>query len=351
MIRVTSHDYLEGYELPRLASLAPNLFAVCFPLMKLLPARFMIDRAEERRELTRGSHIAETTSGTFGLALALLSAVRGYRLRLVSADTLVDGWLQRRLAALGVNIEIVHDADRTGGQQVRLERLRAIISEHPDTWWPRQYDNPDNPRSYARLAELLVRELGAIDCLVGPIGSGGSMCGTSAFLRTVFPIMRAVAVDTHHSVLFGHAAGARRLRGLGNSLMPRNVVHATFDEVHWVGALPAFTATRRLYREHGIFAGPTSGASALVANWYARQRPDRLTVVILPDEGHRYQDTVHDSAWLAELPSRPDLEFPEPTELQRIAPFGEDAWTRIAWERRTLAAACEAFGSDQPNAG
>jgi S-sulfo-L-cysteine synthase (3-phospho-L-serine-dependent) len=349
MTRVNSNDYLAKYERPRLVGLAPSLFAVCFPLMKLLPARFMLDRAEERREIARGGHIVETTSGTFGLSLALLATVRGYRLRLVSADTLVDEWLRRRLASLGAEIEIVHDADRTGGQQLRLERVRAIVSEHPNAWWPRQYDNPDNPRAYARLAELMVRELGAIDCLVGPVGSGGSMCGASAFLRTVFPTMRAIAVDTHRSVLFGHAPGPRRLRGLGNSLVPRNIDHTTFDEVHWVGALPAATSARRLFREHGIFAGPTSGAAVLVADWYARQHPDQITVAILPDEGHRYQDTVYDDRWLTQLSDQPALEAPGPTELQQIAPFGEDAWTRIAWQRRTLAAARQAFGADQPN--
>lgn len=343
-----SPDYLDSYALPRLARLAPNLVAACFPLMKLLPARFMLERARDRGELARGGHIVETSSGTFGLALALLAAVHGYRLSLVSADTLLDAALQRRLAALGAEVEVVHDPDRTGGQQDRLEHLHAILANHPGSYWPHQYDNPDNPRAYARLAEMLVRQFGAVDCLVGPVGSGGSMGGTSGFLRELFPGMRAIAVDTHRSVLFGHPAGARLLRGLGNSLMPRNVDHAAFDEVHWVGAFPAFAATRRLYREHGIFAGPTSGAAALVASWQARRHPEQQTVVLLPDEGHRYHDTVHDEGWLATLPGWPGPVSREPTQLERIAPAGEAAWTCIAWQRRTLATALDALGGDRP---
>ncbi|ALA18516.1 MULTISPECIES: PLP-dependent cysteine synthase family protein [unclassified Chelatococcus] len=338
------HSYLDGYATPRLAKLAPNLVAACFPLMKLLPARFMLNRAEARGELMPGGHIVETTSGTFGLALALLAAVRGYRLSLVSADTLLDASLQRRLAALGARIEIVPDADKTGAQRARLARLEAIRSGHPEAWWPQQYDNPDNPRAYARLAELLVRTLGAVDCLVGPVGSGGSICGTSAFLREVFPAMRTVAVDTHRSVLFGHAAGSRLLRGLGNSLVPQNVDHSAFDEVHWVGGLQAFAATRRLHREHGFFAGPTSGAAILVASWHARRHPDQLTVVILPDEGHRYQDTVHNDDWLSALPGWPAAEAAGPLELQHLAPLGEATWTCIAWQRRSLDAARRDFG-------
>src|SRR3546814_3377817 len=100
------------------------------------------------------------------------------------------------------------------------------------------------------------------------------------------------------------------------------------DEVHWVGALPAFAATRQLYREHALFMGPTSGAAALVAAWYARKHPDVVTVVILPDEGHRYQHTVYSDKWLeaqdgwpADVPNRPDT-------LSRMEPHGDRTSTR-----------------------
>ncbi|WID99744.1 cysteine synthase family protein (plasmid) [Bosea vestrisii] len=329
-------DYLAGYELPRLARISPNLIVASFSLMKLLPARFMLERAVERREVVTGGHIVETTSGTFGLALALLAAVKGYRLSLITADSLIDLPLQQRLSALGAQVQIVPDADHTGAQHTRLARLQAVRAELPQSWWPRQYDNVDNPHAYARLAELLVTEFGTIDCLVGPVGSGGSMCGTGTFLRMLFPEMRAIAVDTHRSVLFGHVAGPRLLRGLGNSILPRNLDHTIFDEVHWVGALQAFGATHRLYREHGIFAGPTSGAAILVAGWYARQHPHQLTVAILPDEGYRYQNTVYNEAWLSTLPGWPVPQVARPEELQRVEPYDEGSWTRLNWRRRSL---------------
>ena len=111
-----------------------------------------------------------------------------------------------------------------------------------------------------------------------------------------------IGVDTHRSVIFGQtdAGGGRALRGLGNSLMPPNVDHTTFDVVHWVGAAEAFRATRQLHREHALFMGPTSGAAYLVADRWARENPDALAAVVLPDEGYRYQDTVYDDAWLQE---------------------------------------------------
>lgn len=332
-------EFLAAYETPRLARLAPNLFAACFPLMKLLPARFMLERAQAAGRLRSGGPVAETTSGTFGLALAMLSAVRGFDLILVSAASLIDERLRRRLELLGATLHVIDDRKGSGVQRERLERLNAILKDRPETFWPRQYNNPDNRLAYGRLAEWITRKIGCVDCLVGCVGSGGSLCGTGGFLREIFPALTVIAVDTHRSVLFGHAPGRRLLRGLGNSILPRNLDHQMIDEVHWVGALPAFAAARKLYRENALFMGPTSGAAALVAQWHARNHPGAITVVILPDEGYRYQDTVFNDDWLAALGGWPIPDVDEPVTLSRIEPAGEAVWTRMAWGRRSLAAA------------
>lgn len=91
-------------------------------------------------------------------------------------------------------------------------KCRIIPESKPGAFWPQQYDNPDNPASYSRLAEIIVGKVGRIDWLVGCVGSGGSLCGTTRYLRSLFPEVRAVAVNTNNSVLFGHEAGARLLR-------------------------------------------------------------------------------------------------------------------------------------------
>jgi len=334
-------EFLAAYEKPRLARLAPNLFAACFSLMKLLPARFMLERAQATGRLQLGGPIAETTSGTFGLALAMLAAVRGFELTLVSATSLIDETLRRRLELLGAIVDVIDDPEGSGVQRERLERLNAILQDRPETLWPRQYDNPDNRLAYGRLAEWIIREIGRVDCLVGCVGSGGSLCGTGGFLREVYPDLTLIAVDTHRSVLFGHAPGRRLLRGLGNSIMPSNLCHEMIDEVHWVGALSAFATVRQLHREHALFMGPTSGAAALVAAWYARNNPDAVTVVILPDEGHRYQNTVYDDEWLAALAGWPAETPDRPVTLGRIEPHEEGAWTCLDWGRRPLAAAAQ----------
>ncbi len=327
---------VEAAMLPRLIMLRPNLIALAFPLMKLLPARFMVAKAIEAGQLEPGGLIAESTSGTFGLALAMVGRLRRHPVALVS-DPAIDAPLRRRLEDLGATVRIVREPAAVGGyQRARLDQLERILGDNPGSFWPRQYSNPHNPESYGACAEHLVEAAGAIDCLIGTVGSGGSVCGMASYLRPLFPELTVVGVDTHRSVLFGQSDGgsARLLRGLGNSLVPPNVDHTAFDWIHWVGAAEAFRATRELHAEHALYMGPTSGAAYLVADWWARAHPDSLTAVLLPDEGYRYQDTVYDDAWLdakglqvSALPRAP-VEWSRPHD-------GADPWACFEWARRT----------------
>jgi len=325
-------------ELPRVVHLGPNLYGAAFSLMKLLPARHILDRAREDGLLEPGTVVIESTSGTFGLALAMECRLRGRPLVLVS-DPAVDPALRRRMRDLGAAVDIVAEPAPVGGyQQARLDRLAELRSRHSRHFLPAQYSNPDNPGAYALLADELAATLGRVDILVGPVGSGGSMCGTVAGLRDLLgPGVAAVAVDTPGSVLFGQHDAPRRIRGLGNSLMPANLDHSAFDEVHWVSDREGFAATRALHRRHALYMGPTSGAAWMVAQWKARLEPDALVVVLLPDEGHRYQDTVYDDGWLRRhglrlrrLPSRP-VEVDTPAD-------GGPEWSWLRWNRRLLAA-------------
>lgn len=327
--------FLADYQMPRIVGLASNLYAAQFRLMKLLPARYMLERAEERGLLRPGGHVVETSSGTFAMALAMLSAVRGYDLTIVSATSLMDDTFKRQLEQLGAAVRLVPDENRTGNQDGRLSELHRVLDSAPGAFWPMQYDNPDNAASYSRLAALLVEKLGRIDCVVGCVGSGGSLSGLTRYLRALFPEMRAIAVDTHNSVLFGHPAGPRLLRGLGNSILPKNLDHALVDEVHWVGAFPAFATTREMHRRRAMFVGPTSGAAALVAGWYARTHPQEIVVAVMADEGHRYLSTVYSDDWLRAQPGWPGTTAGPPERLDEVAPAGEADWTCMDWSRRS----------------
>lgn len=335
-IRPAFEEATDAYQLPRLVQIGPNLYAACFTLMKLVPARFILRKAEKDGRLDADTVIVETTSGTFGLALAMQAAHMDRRLILVS-DPVIDERLYRRLTDLGAVVERV-PADAigmTGGYQAaRLARLEEIMAELPATFCPEQYSNSDNPRSYAAVGELLLESIGQVDCIVGPVGSGGSMCGTVTGVRSVLPDCQAVGVDARHSVIFGHADGPRELRGMGMSIMPANVDHRVFDSVHWCTPAIAYAATRDLHRRHALFMGPTSAAAYLVGRWWARAHPDALAVVMMPDEGYRYQDTVYDDAWLS---ARGYLGQSLPAEPMLVdTPADPDgSWTAYPWARRS----------------
>ena len=338
MYTVSTHSNwpFAHYELPRLDKLSDNLYGASFFLMKLLPARFILQMAEQEGRIRSGSRIVETTSGTFGLALAMLSAVKGYKLTLIS-DPAIDDRLYNRLHDLGAAVEIMHQESATGGyQQVRLKRLHELLALDPEAFWPSQYENKGNPLAYGCVADYILQQLGQIDCLIGPVGSGGSMVGTSYFLRQLFPELHVIGVDTPYSMLFGQPNGPRLLRGLGNSIMPSNLDHTAFDEVSWIAAQVAFHATRRLHQSHGLYMGGTSGAAYAVAKWYAEQHPEQRVVAMFPDEGHRYADSIYSNEWLqkivgplGDLPDRP-RRIDHPSE-------GLDGWSILHWNRRSLA--------------
>lgn len=320
---------------PRMVDLGCGLIAAAFQLMKLLPADFILSRASDEGRLGPGSTVVETTSGTFGLGLAMSCRARKLPLHIVS-DPVIDHPLRLRLEALGTSIDIVTACAATGGiQQARLDRVAELVASYPDAFVPQQYDNPQAAMSYGAAAELIAERVGTVDCLVGTVGSGGSMCGIGRCLRTAFPEMKMVGVDTPGSVLFGAPAAPRILRGLGSSIHPRNVDTTMFDEVHWAHAAEAFHMTRELYRRHCLFMGPTSGAAYMVAKWWCRVNPGATVVVILPDEGYRYQTTVYDRDWLraeglmlGELPDKPAL-------IRHPRDIGS-GWSRMLWNRRAL---------------
>lgn len=324
---------VEATELPRIIRLTGNLYAAAFSLMKLLPARYIIDRAEAAGQLAPGAPVLETSSGTFGLGLAMVCCLRGYRLTIVG-DAVIDEELRTRLEMLGARVEIVAENGHPGGiQGARLDRVKELHSEQPDSFIPGQYDNPDNGRAYGIVGDLILDTVGAVDCLVGPVGSGGSTGGLAAALRTARESMWMIGVDTHGSTIFGQPNAARLLRGLGSSIHPGNVCYSAYDEVHWVTPAEAFRATHSLYREHALFMGPTSGASYLAAAWWAQHHPDAKVVMILPDEGHRYQRTVYSREWLAGHGIDTAGSPPEPALVSHPLDVPHQ-WSRLRWGRR-----------------
>jgi cysteine synthase A len=182
-----------------------------------------------------------------------------------------------------------------GWQGARLERLTELLQEYPNAFWPRQYENQDNPEAYTALAHELLQDLAQVDVLVGSVGSGGSLCGTARALLKVNPQLRVVAVDAVGSAIFGQPDYPQRLQsGLGNSLVPPNVDMSVIHEVHWLSDSEAFAGTLQLAAEEMIFAGNSSGSAYVVAHWIASTvSPDTKIVAIFPDRGDRYVNTFY----------------------------------------------------------
>ncbi|MFE3742583.1 pyridoxal-phosphate dependent enzyme [Streptomyces sp. NPDC059134] len=262
--------------------------------MKDRVARRVILEARRSGALRDGAPIVESSSGTMALGVALVGTYLGHPVHIVT-DPRIDSVTLAKLEAMGCEVHVVEAMTAQGWQSARLERLADLMRDLPGAWWPQQYSNPDNPAAYRTLAAELVEDLGTVDVLVGSVGSGGSLCGTSAALLESSPDLKVVGVDCVGSVLFGQPdVATRKQSGLGNSLHPENIDHRLFDEVHWLSDDEAFEATRSLAREQKIFAGNTSGSVyRVLTHLAAHAAPGTRIVGIMPDRGDRYADTVY----------------------------------------------------------
>lgn len=284
-------------KLPTVFQLGSNLFAACFWLMKLGVAFEMLESAVRERRVTRGGLIVETTSGTMGYGLAIAGRSMGMRVQLVG-DPAIDPTFKDFLSLLGTEIHIVQEHLPIGGYQIpRLNKLRELQATNPEALWVQQYDNPANPASYREAAQLIAASVDHVDFLVASVGSGGSVSGTVRSLRRLGQTPWTIAVDTHGSILFGQSETSRDLRGLGNSILPKNLDYTLIDEVHWVEASHAFLAMRHLFADHMLDMGPTTGAAFMVAEYIARTNPGHTVVFLGPDRAERYIATAYSTSW------------------------------------------------------
>ncbi|WP_209238953.1 PLP-dependent cysteine synthase family protein [Streptomyces oryzae] len=293
------------------------------------PGLHMVERARARGDLKPGGRIIESTSGTLGLGLALAGMVYGHPVTLVT-DPGLERSMTQLLTAYGARVNIASEPHPTGGwQQARRDRVAQLLGQHPGSWCPDQYNNPDNTTAYTPLALELASQLGHIDVLVCSVGTGGHSAGVSRILKQIYPGLSLVGVDTIGSTIFGQPARPRLMRGLGSSIYPRNVAYDNFDEVHWVAPSEAVATCRQLANSHYATGGWSVGAVALVAGWLARILPaDARIAAIFPDGPQRYLGTVYDDDYCAAhglLEPRPLL---EPDVIGSLDEKEVTRWTR-----------------------
>ncbi len=248
----------------------------------------MIEDAEKAGRLRAGDTIVEPTSGNTGIGLALVAAVKGYRLILCMPD---DASIERRrlLAHYGAEVVLTPARKLMKGA---IDRAREIVSSNPRCYMPQQFDNPANPNTHRTTTALeILRDMdGALDAFVAGVGTGGTITGVGARLKQDLPSLLVVAVEPRSSaVLSGGSPAVHSIQGIGAGFVPAVLERAVIDEVLACEDQVAFDMAGRLAREEGVSAGLSGGAAVWGAVEIARRLgPGKRVVVVIADTWDRY---------------------------------------------------------------
>lgn len=253
------------------------------------PAFNMIRRAEESGLVNKDTVIIEPTSGNTGIGLAMVCAVRGYRIILTMPETMS---LERRklLAAYGAELVLTEGAK---GMQGAVDKANELHKEIENSFIPQQFANPANPEIHIlTTAEEIWKDTdGKVDIVVGGVGTGGTISGIGKALKEKNPEIKAVAVEPEASQMLAKGqAGPHKIQGIGANFVPDNFDRSVVDEIIPVTNENAMETARRLAKEEGILSGISCGAAMFAAAELSKrpENKDKLIVVILPDTGERY---------------------------------------------------------------
>jgi cysteine synthase B len=249
------------------------------------PAWYMIKKAEESGELAPGKTILEATSGNTGIAVAMIGAAKGYRVKLCMPEC-VSLERQHTLTALGAEVVLTPAREGTDGS---IRKARELLDAKPETYYmPNQFENPNNVLAHYETTgpEVLAQTAGEVDVFVAGMGTTGTLMGVKMFLQENKPEVRVVGVEPPE----GHAI--QGLKNMTESIVPRIYNPGLLDEKVTIDDGEAFETTRLLAAREGIFVGMSSGAAVAGALHVARAMTHGTIVVLLPDRGDRYLSTT-----------------------------------------------------------
>ena len=261
----------------------------------------MIEDGLEKRAISRGSTVIESTSGNLGIGLALGCRKHGLGLICV-VDSRTDGSKIERIRSLGGEVRVVTEPDpRTGDLlAARLELVRKLVAVTPGGWWPDQYSNESNPAAHVEtMTEIDTALDGEVDWLFVATSTTGTLRGCCDFLVQAKRDTKVVAVDALGSVLFGGERAPRRLPGMGAGIATKLSRNAWFDRLIRVTDLDSVVGCRRLLAREGVFAGASAGGVAMAFESFAPLiESGARCAMIFADGGEGYTSTAYDDAWV-----------------------------------------------------
>jgi cysteine synthase A len=248
----------------------------------------MINEAEKQGLLKPGSTIVEPTSGNTGIGLALVSAVRGYKLILVMPEGMS---LERASLLSSYGAQLVLTPAREG-MRGSIKEAESMLSQNPEYFMPNQFSNPANPAMHRKTTAVEIWEAleGKVDAFVAAVGTGGTITGCGELFKEHNSTVKVIAVEPAGSpVLSGGEPGPHKIQGIGAGFVPKVLNRSLIDQIMTVTDEEAYQTTKQLARKEGLLVGISAGANVFAAQKVAESLgPDKNVVTILCDTGERY---------------------------------------------------------------
>jgi len=290
-------------------------------------AHYIVREAELRGLLKPGGTIIESSSGNFGISLAMIGAAKGYRV-IILVDPKTTAANTALMRAFGAEVIVVTEQDDCGSyHKTRIALANRLAREIDDAFRPDQCFSLLNSEAHYRSTarEIASGCSGRVQSVVAAVSTGGQLGGISRYLKKHVPGARIVGVDAAGSAVFGGPAQSYRIPGIGLGWTPVNLNMSDVDEAYKITDEQAFLAARAFARHEGILIGPSSGACALVALHLAQQLgPEDRVVCMVADGGDRYIHTLFDDDWMAQQGFAEDVDVESLRELAaQLRPWSE----------------------------